>query len=427
MAKLHLPVELSDGRRLLFSVPSQFTGEELRAALQAEIATTFQAPFSVLYVAKMDGGDASRHLALSSGAVIGDLLASGDAVLAVEGQRQSGLGADAPVLSPQPALLSVADCATRWRVLERGAAEGRLHVAQQLAQQLAPGIPSECGALLASEPGLQLLRALAARPEPEVQAAAAAALAAALNDKLALEISLRGNSHGAASAIRDLCCSGDDGVRASANAVLKRVHRASRTAAPSEPLVQRTVPRAVGRKPQNIGGLFVDEQGRWSHEPSTPPPTASSGLTSVPGSATSSEGGLRGATAEELLAAMRHSGAGHAPERLQALQHVARLALNEEQRVLLVRCPGLVGTLVSQVEQPELFVSEATAPEVQRLAAKALANMATSREIRRLLLSNPRLQKLTEQQPECRDESAAVYLQMLQNDLQSWNSADGGK
>ena len=124
---------------------------------------------------------------------------------------------------------------------------------------------------------------------------------------------------------------------------------------------------------------------------------------------------------------------GGTTRRIEALHELGRLALQEQQRWALLRCQGLVATLVT-LAGGNASADAATGPttsstttttataaaagnvanaESQRLAAKALAHLGTTDAIKEKLLSHRGLAELVRQPPLGLDESAVVYLQML--------------
>eukprot|EP01051_Picozoa_sp_SAG22_P022824 SAG22_NODE_5627_length_981_cov_1.520408_1_plen_193_part_10 len=158
MGQLHLVVVVSDGRKMLATVPSGSTIGELRQQLAREIGDTFgtQLPNGLQYLGKVvatlpapaaagheDGAGQQQgqqremlpeHFALSSAAVAAGLLQDGDTVLAVEGSAASVVEPAMNVLTDagQPPLRSVADCALRLREIERLAAAATAHVSGRM-------------------------------------------------------------------------------------------------------------------------------------------------------------------------------------------------------------------------------------------------------------------------------------------------------
>ena len=125
---------------------------------------------------------------------------------------------------------------------------------------------------------------------------------------------------------------------------------------------------------------------------------------------------------------------GGTTRRIEALHELGRLALQEQQRWALLRCQGLVATLVTLAGGHASADAAPTGPtsssttttataaaaagnvanaESQRLAAKALAHLGTTDAIKEKLLSHRGLAELVRQPPLGLDESAVVYLQML--------------
>jgi len=371
--RLHLVVQLSDGRQMLATCAPTEAVAALTAQLEAEIGQTFRAPLPLRYLGKVvepaegatppaapsaDGPGAEAlppHFALSAAARAGDLLRDGDTVLAVAAEPEPEPESDGGD-GPEPALGTVSACAARWDELERRKEKGRRH----LAAELASAVPKEPRAAV-SEEGRRLLGGLVETGEAVLCEAAVSALAAAAAipqlaglQATAVLRDAETISRGAAddkakpqavpsvaALLLDLCRATDPSVRSSAEGVLRHLQAEARAErARTDPAYTRR--QAEPRAAAEVRGSRVGARGE-EHVPAERDGEA-------PAAAAAEHGGSPGsaATPAALLHRLSTAGSGSAglAQAAAALRALALQALKEESWWALLRTNGLVPTLI---------------------------------------------------------------------------------
>jgi hypothetical protein len=429
---LHLVVVVSDGRRMLATCHSDTPISQLTSQLESELAATFHTTDRLQHLSKVvdtnlgstdvDGRACDPpNYALSAAAMIGDLVADGDTVFAVvdtlneEAKVASMRSAAAQV--PEPKLSTVAECEARWEEIGRAAERGRQHVAARL-REVGPSAPQA----LLDEAGRRLLGALARSPDASVQGVACDCLAAAtaiprLAGFSAVEV-LTEVERALSTRTTNNIENEDTGKAPTVAGILLGMCEA--TAAPSvrvaaEAVLQHLQAEARAERARNSHGDIgfdraVYQLGERQAEPSRD--RESSEPTSLHEPERTAK--IQGRDGSSLLGDLL---GGTPSSRISALKALALLALQEDQRWHLLRCQGLVATLVTLAGGNAVGDGEGVLvdgpPELQRLAAKALAHLGTTEAIRDKLLLHRGLSELISRPPVGLDESAVCYLQML--------------